>query len=332
MVFSPVGEQIGIVNGHDSALVLGGPGRGKTATALAAAARWLEEHERGRALFTSFSNAAVQRLASASGIRGSRVQFRTLHSVAMEVLKDYGRFVGLRRPATALDRMEERLVAAERGWPANDEEYSIALQAYARDTGKVPFSLMVEWATELLTASPVIRNATSTRYPFIVVDEFQDTTAEQWAFLKLLGTSSRVLALGDQHQMIYGSQFGATLERFAEFERWKAIERTTFTVQSFRCANAEILEFAEDVLHGRKTNATGVALKLVGLYRQQVRARLAVTWTKFRDNAPEGSRLAFLVPSARLGEQLMEALGQPKEGHAVPIPIRPRLGLTKAIG
>jgi superfamily I DNA/RNA helicase len=139
MAYNPVGEQITIINGDESALVLGGPGKGKTATALAAASRWLDRNPQGRALFTSFSNAAVQRLASSSGIGGKRVEFRTFHSVALEVLKDYGRFVGLRRPAVALDAMEQRLVAAESGWDATDEE--AALEAYARDTGKVAFAL-----------------------------------------------------------------------------------------------------------------------------------------------------------------------------------------------
>lgn len=48
-------------------------------------------------------------------------------------------------------------------------------------------------------------------------------------------------------------------------------------------------------------------------------------WARFRDKAPEGSRLAFLVPSARKGEQLMDALRDPEKDHAIPIPIRPRM-------
>lgn len=327
MSFVPVGEQIGIVEGDASALVLAGPGRGKTVTALAAATRWLDRYPRSRALFTSFSNAAVQRLAAASGIRaGRRVQFRTFHSIALEVLKDYGRFVGLRAPATALDNMEERLVAAERGWPSLcEDEYRSALEGYARETGKVPFTLMVPWASQLLGASATLRRAVSARHPFIVVDEFQDTSAEQWSFLKMIAENSRVLALGDEYQMIYGAQFRATLERFDEFETWKGIKRTRLTVPSFRCSNAEILQFADDILHGRRTSATGDGLALYGVYRSQVRARLTTIWARFRDKAPDGTRLAFLVPSAKKSEQLMDALGEPGKDHAIPIPIRPRM-------
>lgn len=331
MRFVPVGEQIDIIASDKSALVLGGPGRGKTATALAAAARWLEENPRGRALFTSFSNAAVQRLAAASEIRaGSRIQFRTFHSISLEILKDYGRFVGLGAPARALDTMEERLVAAEHVWPTDDETaYGQALEEYARRTGKVPFALMVPWATALLRASPTLRRAISARYPFVVIDEFQDTSAEQWDLLKVVAEESRVLALGDEHQMIYGHQFRATLERFAEFEEWKGIKRTPLTVPNFRCSNTEILEFAEAVLHGRRAPRRGAGLSLYPVYRKQVRARLAAIWARFRDKAPEGKRLAFLVPSARKGEQLMDALGEPKKEAAIPVPIRPRMELEE---
>lgn len=326
MPFVPVGEQVGIVDGEASALVLAGPGRGKTVTALAAATKWLDKYPRSRALFTSFSNAAVQRLAAVSGIRaGSRVQFRTFHSIALEVLKDYGRFVGLRAPACALDKMEERLVAAERGWPSDDDEYRRVLEQFARETGKVPFVFMVPWATQLLGASTTLRRAVSARHPFIVVDEFQDTSAEQWAFLKMVAETSRVLALGDEYQMIYSAEFRATLERFDEFEKWKGIERTRLVVPNFRCSNRAILQFADDLLHGRKSSAAGDGLKLIGVYRQQVRARLAAIWMRFRDKAPEGTRLAFLVPSAKKGEQLMDALGEPGKDHAIPIPIRPRM-------
>lgn len=244
----------------------------------------------------------------------------------MEVLRDYGRFVGLRAPARPLDTMEERLIAAERGWASLEhDEYERALREYARESGKVPFTLMVPWATELLAASPTLRHAVSARHPFIVVDEFQDTKPEQWALLKVVGENSRVLALGDEHQMIYGPQFRATLERFDEFEQWKGIKRTRLTVPNFRCTSQEILDFANDILEGRRTTASGDRLDLYPVYRPQVRAQLAAIWARFRDKAPEGTRLAFLVPSARKGEQLMDALREPNKDHAIPIPIRPRI-------
>ncbi len=327
MPYTPVGDQIHIVEGDGSALVLAGPGRGKTVTALAAANRWLDKNPRSQALFTSFSNAAVRRLATASGlVAAARVEFRTVHSVAMEVLKAYGRFVGLRAPARALDRMEERLVAMEQGW-SQGTEHKANLEEYARATGRVPFSLMVPWATALLQSSDTLRRAVASRYGLIVIDEFQDVDATLWAFLKVLGADCRVLALGDENQMIYGAAFDATLRRFSAFEDWKGIERTRLSMPSFRCANQEILAFADALLTGGRFNGpNSAALKLLPVFRQnQVRARLAMIWAKFRAAKDTGSRLAFLVPSARKAERLLDELEAPEKGQKIPIPIRPRV-------
>lgn len=321
--FVPVGDQIPIVEGDSSALVLAGPGRGKTVTALAAAARWLNSKPNGRALFTSFSNAAVRRLASASGIPpGRRLEFRTFHSVALEVLKQYGRFAGLAAPARALDKMEERLVIAENGWSGDHKEQ---LAEYARRTGRVPFSLMVPWATSLLAKSGTLRHAVSGRFPLIVVDEFQDTTEEQWAFLQMLGAGSRVLALGDEHQMIYGRQFQAALTRFEEFETWKTIKRTRLALDSFRCRVPEILAFGEALLEGKRLATKGDALAFWPVYRNQTRAQLAAIWAAVRRHSEDRASIAFLVPSADRAERLAEDLREPDKGKAIPIPIRAKM-------
>jgi len=48
-------------------------------------------------------------------------------------------------------------------------------------------------------------------------------------------------------------------------------------------------------------------------------------WAKFRARKDDGSRLAFLVPSARRVENLVDELGAPEKGQKIPIPIRPRV-------
>src|SRR4051812_17960596 len=61
--YAPSPEQRNIIESDLSALIIAGPGRGKTATAIAAADAWLKRNPSGtRVLFTSFSNAAVLRI------------------------------------------------------------------------------------------------------------------------------------------------------------------------------------------------------------------------------------------------------------------------------
>jgi hypothetical protein len=326
--YDPTDEQKAIINSDDSALVVAGPGRGKTATVIAAAKSWLARNGASSCvLFTSFSNAAVKRVASAAGIDPAefdrRVQFRTFHSLAMEVLRDFGRYVGIQKPVRALDRTEERIIAAERGWDVSDERtYYAALKTLAREEGRVVFELMVPLASVLLQVSPTIQRAVSGRFPFIVVDEFQDTRAEQWSFLRLLGEASRVVALGDPDQMIYERQHQATLRRMSEFERWKGVRQTQFDGPNFRCRISGILRFGEALLHGRRERLDDCdGIQLFSAYPNQRRASLAAIWSAIRRQAGAGSTIAFIVPSGNTARSLAAELRQPDPTAAVPVPI-----------
>ncbi len=331
MSFNPTDEQRAIIETDNSALVVAGPGRGKTATALAAAGAWLNRHgPPNRVLFTSFSNAAVQRIASAAGIglaryRG-RVQFRTLHSVALEVLRDYGRFAGFGARAAALDKTEEHLLVAERGWNPTDDAYPEVLRAEARETGRVAFDLMVPLTLQLLRKSPVIAEAVAARFPFIVIDEFQDTKPEQWELVQLLGCSGRVLALGDPNQMIYSSQYAAAIERFAAFCRWKDTNQVALQQKSFRCDSPAIIEVAEAFLTGTPCAVDGKAgVQFFPAYRAQRRAALALIWKEIRQQVEPSSTLAFIVPSDRVARELASELRTPNPNHTAPIPIFARI-------
>lgn len=330
--YKPTDEQRIMVDGNDSALVVAGPGRGKTVTAIAAARAWLARTpEPAKVVFTSFSNAAVRRLADAAGINAAglerRVQFRTIHSIAMEILRDFGRYVGLRRPAKALDGTEERLIAGERGWDRSDDgSYHAALKALAREEGLVGFDLMVPLATSLLHTSPTMRWGISLRYPFIIIDEFQDTRVDQWAFLKLLGERSRVVALGDPNQMIYEKQHQAAKRRMNEFCDWKGIEPTAFDGPNFRCQDGSIIDFAEAMLHGRRHTPTeNGGVQLVSAYPNQRRAWLAAIWSEIRRKAGKDSTIAFIAPSAGAAQKLAADLRQPDPASKVRIPVHARI-------
>ncbi len=185
MTFTPTAEQRTVIESTGSAVVIAGPGRGKTATAIAAADRWAAMEPSKRVLFTSFSNSAVRRIAQAAGIGGvyrRSLDFRTFHSVAFEILADYGRFVGLQQPAKALDRAGEHLVALEEQWPSDGVAYAEARREHALKTGLVAFDDMVPLAVTLLEASPTLRRTVERRYGCVIIDEFQDTKASRPRF------------------------------------------------------------------------------------------------------------------------------------------------------
>lgn len=325
-VYRPTEEQRALIESDRSALILGGPGRGKTATAIAAAADWVRRRPVDSVLFTSFSNAAVHRIGEAAGlaIRAAdrRLQFRTFHGIAMEVLRDFGRFAGLATPVRALDRAEARIIEVERGWlELPEEQRAEELKRLARTEGCVAFELMVPLATTMLAVSGTMRRAVSARYPFIVVDEFQDTRAEQWELLKMIGGGSRVVALGDPDQMIYRSEHGAASRRMVDFASWKEIEPTRLTGPNFRCDVPVIPAFAEALLRGTRFDMPDRGVRLYTAYRKQFRAKLAEVWRFIRSKAGDRATIGFIAPSGATAHRLSGHLKNPSETARGRIPI-----------
>ena len=71
----------------------------------------------------------------------------------------------------------------------------------------------------LLRAAPEVREYYNRRYPYILVDEYQDTNRPQYELMRLLaGSKHNVCAVGDEDQSIY-SWRGADIRNILEFEK-----------------------------------------------------------------------------------------------------------------
>ena len=83
---------------------------------------------------------------------------------------------------------------------------------------RVNFVMLNRLAELVVRANPAISKALRLTYPFIFIDEFQDTTYAQYSFLRsVFGTSDcTVTAVGDDKQRIMGWA-GALDDAFAEF-------------------------------------------------------------------------------------------------------------------
>jgi DNA helicase-2/ATP-dependent DNA helicase PcrA len=85
--------------------------------------------------------------------------------------------------------------------------------------GLLDFADLLLCAHELLRARPDILHHYRQRFRHILVDEFQDTNAIQYAWLRLLaGTNDNLFAVGDDDQSIYGWR-GARVENIQSLER-----------------------------------------------------------------------------------------------------------------
>lgn len=105
----------------------------------------------------------------------------------------------------------------------NDFWYDTLRRIYAHYQHSCARAGMVDFAELLLRAHALLREDSAllshyqSRFQHILVDEFQDTNAIQYAFIRLLaGTQSQVFAVGDDDQAIYGWR-GAKVEHVQLF-------------------------------------------------------------------------------------------------------------------
>ena len=113
--------------------------------------------------------------------------------------------------------------------------------------GVIDFAELLLRVLELWRNNPEVLGHYQQRFGHILVDEFQDTNAVQYAWLRLLaGTSSNVTAVGDDDQSIYGWR-GAKVENILSFERDFADTETIKLEQNYR-STSNILKAANAVI------------------------------------------------------------------------------------
>ncbi len=200
----------------------------------------------------TFTNKAAQemgeRLASMVKLPAdARPMVSTFHALGVQILRRDGRAAGLKSSFSILDAddclailqealatTDRKLLRAAQGrislWKnalvGPDEaartaadatehacarayrEYAATLSAYQA----VDFDDLIVRPVRLFESSPEVLQAWRERLRYLLVDEYQDTNACQYALLKLLvGPRAAFTAVGDDDQSIYGWR-GATLE------------------------------------------------------------------------------------------------------------------------
>ncbi|HCX16615.1 MAG: ATP-dependent helicase [Afipia sp.] len=331
-----VQQQILDTNGH--LLVTGGPGSGKTTVSILKAAKIAREHLRlGQTiLFLSFARATVSRVLEAideerqiASEEKRRIEVDTYHSFFWRILKAHGYLVGFPRKMTILTPPNEAIAlsAVRSGFKANakltDIEKAVKRQRedderlrLARDEGKICFDLFAAQVGTLLHRSAKIRKLVSTKYPFIILDEFQDTSADQWRVVKALGQNSTLIALADPEQRIFDF-IGADPARLDHFKIAFAPTTHDLSTDNHRSKGTDIAAFGNDILTGKFRQDTYLGIDFQGFESNpnqafstlttqilQARARLIKTGKK-------NWSLAILVPTKKMTRLVSDALREP---------------------
>jgi len=118
-----------------------------------------------------------------------------------------------------------------------------------RQAGALDFADLEEQAIALLDSSPEVRQAVSSRFEQILMDEMQDTNPLQWKLIERLRRPKRFFAVGDINQSIYGFRHAAP----EVFSRYREQVRQSGAVdeldENYR-SRQEILDAARTVLSG----------------------------------------------------------------------------------
>jgi DNA helicase-2/ATP-dependent DNA helicase PcrA len=237
-------EQRDAVESDERAIAaLAGPGSGKTRVLSYRARRLLIEDAGSRALLLTFTNkAAAEMKARALGVAAvtsGRIQASTCHTFGLRLLRSHGELVGIDPDFEILDRDDQETFAAEVAHAAGVGarrarwsylrlrreqaiEQSVAAFGEAYEAAKraehvVDFDDLIVYTADLLEQRGEVAEAYGTRFRHLLVDEFQDTNAAQFAIVHTLCEHvATVSVFADDDQAIY--QFvGAEAENIRRF-------------------------------------------------------------------------------------------------------------------
>lgn len=231
---------------------------------------------------------------------GARLEFRTINSICAGVIKEYGRRIG-KAPfeLESDDKVLLGIISTlyqkyENGYPTESDLKGIKTwityiknmmlgeeeikklekdaechlldiyKAYCnelRNRKCMDYDDQMIYAYKLLRSSPELLNYYQTMFPYICVDEAQDTSKIQHEIIALLASKTKNLFMvGDEDQSIYGFR-AAYPEALLSFEKNYPNAKILLMEENFR-SNANIVEAADlfiqknTLRHAKRMQAT----------------------------------------------------------------------------
>ncbi|MBI2426493.1 MAG: UvrD-helicase domain-containing protein, partial [Candidatus Kerfeldbacteria bacterium] len=103
-----------------------------------------------------------------------------------------------------------------------------------RENGSLDFGDLITATLKLFRERPTILERTQNQFPYILVDEFQDTNTAQYDLIKLLAPPQRnVTVCGDDDQSLYRFR-GASISNIFEFKKDFPDSREVLLVENYR--------------------------------------------------------------------------------------------------
>ncbi|MGI5310648.1 DNA helicase II [Rheinheimera sp. WS51] len=297
------------------------------------------------------------RIESTIGVSLNNLWMGTFHGLSHRMLRAHYQEAGLPQSFQIIDtddqyRLVRRILKAlnldEKHWPAKQVQWFIngrkdegqrphmidasgdfslqqmlkiytAYQEMCDRSGLVDFAEILLRSFELLKNNAEVRQHYQQRFRHILVDEFQDTNAIQYQWLRLLaGSNAKVMIVGDDDQSIYGWR-GARVENIQTFLKDFPDVTTVRLEQNYR-STATILKAANAVIANNSgrlgkdlwtDGADGEVISLYTAFNELDEARFIVG--RVRDWMKKGGSLsdsAILYRNNAQSRVLEEALIQ----------------------
>ncbi len=284
-------QQQAVRHGEGPLMVLAGAGSGKTRVVTRRIARLLRDGvPAGRILAMTFTNKAAGEMARrVQEMGGGWVRIATFHSACARFLRaeasllgypaDFSIYdvydrdsciklvmeeLGLERTGvkpSAVGHVISRLKNAALRPPdavyGHDDVARVAQKVYPayeermRKLAAMDFDDLLLRFLDLLREQPEVAERYRARFPWLLVDEFQDTNRVQYDLLRQLCPSDgNVCVVGDPDQSIYGFR-GAEIRNILDFENDFPGTTVVRLEQNYR-STANILRAAEQVIANNK--------------------------------------------------------------------------------
>lgn len=318
MAFTICAKRQSVIDEQGHALVIGGPGSGKTTLALLKSKGMMYTLEPGQnILFLSFSGAAVQQILKRcreilTKEDMKRIGVRTYHSFCWDILHCHGRLLG--------GRSLKMMAPSEEGTRRTqfDGDWAAESKRLMDEDGIVCFDLFAAATAELFEGSTHLSTWMGRLFPLVILDEFQDSDDDQWRFVQQLSAVTQTLFLADTEQRIFEGLFrpGVRADRLDILKGAIELREVDLRDDNYRSGDSDILAVADCVLRGKgPLPKSGDVRALRYEYRNQfastVHFAVAVTLGTLRKRGIDDPTVAVLARSNDLVAEVSDILEVP---------------------
>ncbi len=234
-------------------LIIAGAGSGKTRVITFRIANMLEHGiPQSQILALTFTNKAAremeERIKELTGRKLQMLTVSTFHAFGVKVLRTYIEKLGWRSNFSIYDETDRNQLIKDCGrelkfsqdaldvykigalfsnikmgrktWTNEHDSYKALYKEYQEGLklyNAVDFDDLIMLPIKIFTEFPEVLAEFKERYKYIMVDEFQDTSTQQYNFVKLIAEQN-ICVVGDDDQSIY-SWRGANFENIKMFEK-----------------------------------------------------------------------------------------------------------------